>query len=178
MDTETDLILRIRSGDEAALSSLYELLGKNVYAMALQMLRNREDAEEVLQDTFVKLYQTAERFKPDLGSARAYIYTIARNECRMRLRAQRSRPYKATEFDLHDASSLFQAPTESEQETRIILGNALEHLEDEDTQLLKAAFFAGYSHAELAERMGLPLGTVKSRVRRTLLKLRELLVDA
>lgn len=178
MHTETDLMLRLHSGDEAALVSLYELLGNNVYALALQMLRNREDAEEVLQDTFVKLFQTAGRFQPELGSARAYIYTIARNEARMRLRAKKSRPSKAEGIDLHEAGSPFQAPSDVDHDARISVGKALEHLHDEDVNLLKASFFAGYSHAELSERTGLPLGTVKSRVRRALLKLRDLLVDA
>ena len=174
--TETDLIFRVRSGDEVALASLYNLLGPNVFALALHMLRNREDAEEVLQDTFVKLHQTAARFDPELGSARAYVYTIARNEARMRLRARRSRPGRA-EVDVHDAERLFPAPAAVDPDARITLGKALEHLHSEDAGLLQASFFQGYSHAELSEQTGLPLGTVKSRLRRALSKLRDLLVD-
>ena len=173
---EADLIFRIRSGDEVALASLYKLLGPNVFALALHMLRNREDAEEVLQDTFVKLYQTAERFDPELGSAKAYVYTIARNEARMRLRARKSRPGKA-DLDVHAADSLFPA-AHIDADVSMVVEAALEHLHHEDANLLQASFFQGYSHAELSEQTGLPLGTVKSRVRRALLKLRALLVDA
>ena len=177
MHTETELMLRLQSGDDSALAGLYDALGPNVYALALQMLSNREDAEEVLQDTFGKLYQNVTRFDPELGSARAYIYTIARNEARMRLRAKRSRPSKAESYDLYDATSPFKAPNKVDHDLRISLGKALEHLHDDDAKLLKASFFEGYSHAELSEQTGLPLGTVKSRVRRALLKLREVLVD-
>ncbi|MCA9835382.1 MAG: sigma-70 family RNA polymerase sigma factor [Trueperaceae bacterium] len=177
MDTEEQLILGLQSGDEASLARLYELLSNQVYALALQMLRNREDAQEVLQDTFVKLYQNAERFKPEFGSARAYIYTIARNECRMRLRAKQSRPQKLADIDLHDPASSFGDGHETDHDVRITVAKALEHLETEDQHLLKASFYEGYSHAELADQTGMPLGTVKSKVRRALLKLRDFLGD-
>jgi RNA polymerase sigma-70 factor (ECF subfamily) len=174
MDTESQLIIRLQSGDDAALAKLYELLASNVYSLALQMLRNHEDAEEVLQDSFVKLHQNAERFNPDFGSARAYLYTIARNEARMRLRAKQSRPNKLAEIDLHDPSSSFEAQT-TDHDARIVVASALEHLESSDKHLLEAAFFQGYSHQELSDQTGLALGTVKSRLRRALLKLREVL---
>ena len=177
MPTETELMLRLQSGDDAALAGLYEVLGSHVYALALQMLRNREDAEEVLQDSFVKLHHSAARFDPEMGSVRAYLYTIARNEARMRLRAKRSRPKKSASYDLHEPNSSFRAPSKDDHDLRISLDGALEHLNAEDAHLLKASFFQGYTHAELSEQTGLPLGTVKSRVRRALLKLRDMLVD-
>lgn len=177
MGTETDLILRLQAGDDAALKDLYDLLADNIYALARQMLGSREDAEEVLQDTFLKLHSSAERFNPDLSSGRAYVYTIARNEARMRLRAGRSRPVKAN-IDLHDAASTFSDPYKKDHETHLAVKRALAHLHVEDAQLLKASFFEGYSHAELSEQTGLPLGTVKSRIRRAFGKLRERLEDA
>jgi RNA polymerase sigma-70 factor (ECF subfamily) len=177
MDTEEQLIIRLQSGDETSLAKLYDLLSNQVFSLALQILRNREDAQEVLQDTFVKLYQNAERFNPEFGSARAYIYTIARNESRMRLRAKQSRPQKLADIDLHDPSSSFEANQVTDHDSRITVAKALEHLGSEDQHLLKASFFEGYSHAELAEQTGMPLGTLKSKVRRALLKLRDLLGD-
>ncbi len=77
MDQEAELILRLRQQDEHALKVLYERLSGNVYALALRMLKRGEDAEEVVQDAFVKLFDHAQRFDPSKGSARAYLYTIA-----------------------------------------------------------------------------------------------------
>ena len=178
MGTETDLILRLRSGDDAALKALYDHLAHNVYALAWQMLKSREDAEEVLQDTFLKLYETASRFDPDLSSGKAYVYTIARNEARMRLRARRARPVKVGDVDLHSSTSAFAHPHKPDHETHVTLEKVLGHLHAEDAHLLRASFFEGYSHAELSHQTGLPLGTVKSRIRRALQKLRESLEDA
>ena len=168
-------MLRLQSGDDTALAELYALLANNVYALALHMLRNREDAEEVLQDTFIKLHQNAHHYKSNLGSVKAYAYTIARNEARMRLRKQQSRPHKADTYDVHDGSL---SATTTDPDTHLSVQTALELLPTEEAQLLKASFFDGYSHAELSEQTGMPLGTLKSRIRRALLKLRDALVDA
>jgi RNA polymerase sigma-70 factor, ECF subfamily len=174
MDTEDQLILRLAAGDELALALLYEQLSGHVYGLVLQLVKSREDAEEIVQDTFVKLARTAERFNPDLGSARAYLYTIARNEALMRLRARRSRPVSETSIDLHDPGSKF-SQAEADHDTRIAVAAAFDRLDPSDAALLKAAFYEGFSHGELAESKGIALGTVKSRLRRALLKLRDML---
>lgn len=169
MDTESELMVRVAEGDEIALGRLYERLGGNVFALALHMLGDREDAEEVLQDSFVNLYRSARRFDPALGSVRAYTYTIARNQARMRLRKRRSRlPTEPLEEREPTAPATDNA-------TAIALNGALARLEHDEVRLLEATFFDGFSHMELAERTGLPLGTLKSRIRRALLKLRGLL---
>lgn len=170
------LIARIQEGDETALAELYRRLSANVYALALRMLQSREEAEEVLQDTFLKLYRNAERFDPQLGSSRAFIYTIARNEALDRLRARKARPQKAAGWDLHAPSSSMAAASDDPL-PRVMLERVLTQLEEEEEQLLQLAFFWGYSHADIAELMSLPLGTVKSKLRRTLTKLRRQLED-
>ena len=174
MDSELELMRRIQKGDEFALAQLYERFSSNVYALAFEMLRNHEDAEEVRQDTFVYLFKRADRFDPERGSVRAYAYTVARSESLMRLRNKRSRPVKAAEIDLHDAASAFPA-TDADHETQLYVRHALSQLQADDAKLLEASFLQGCTHAELAERTGLQLGTLKSRIRRALLKLRELL---
>lgn len=175
MDSELELMRRIQRGDEFSLAQLYARLSSNVYALAFEILRNHEDAEEVRQDTFVYLFKRANRFDPERGSVRAYTYTIARSESLMRLRNKRSRPVKASEIDLHDAASPFPATGNTDHETRLFVRHALSQLQADDARLLEASFLQGYTHAELAERTGLQLGTLKSRIRRALLKLRELL---
>ena len=172
MDDETTLVIRLLQGDETALQDLYERLSRQVFSLALQMLNNRQDAEEVLQDTFVKL-TTHNSFNPSYGSARAYIYTIARNECLMRLRTKGSRP-QLSNIDIHEN------PLEAELndiDTALTVKQALAKLETLDAKHLKASFYWGYTHDELSQQTGLPLGTVKSRLRRALLRLRDLLDD-
>lgn len=179
MDPEAELIVRMQRGDEAALKNLYDLLSSNVFALARQMLGGAEDAEEVVQDTFVKVYENADRFDPGKGSARAWTYTIARNACRMRLRARGSRPRKADAVDLHEPGAPFEAPPGGAGHVeRLTVQAALARLEHDEAALLTASFFDGYSHREIADRLDAPLGTVKSRIRRALLKLRDFLDDA
>lgn len=173
MDTESELVRRLAHGDESALGRLYERLGPNVFALALHMLGNREDAEEVLQDSFVKLYRNAGRFDPELGSARAYLYTIARNEARMRLRRNRGRPKHRSLDDGEAAPEVAASNGDA-----VLLSGALASLDADEVKLLRATFFDGFSHAELAESTGLPLGTLKSRIRRALRKLRGLMGES
>jgi RNA polymerase sigma-70 factor, ECF subfamily len=170
MDDEASLVIRLARGDEAALQDLFDRLSRQVFSLALDMLQNRQDAEEVLQDVFVKLV-SHNGFNPNYGSARAYIYTIARNECLMRLRAKGSRPL-LSDLDIHEHP--LENPSK-DYDTSLTVQSALAKLEALDAKLLRASFYWGYTHDELAAQTGLPLGTVKSRVRRALLKLRDLL---
>lgn len=175
---EAELILRIARGDTAALRELYDALSGNVFALAIQMTDSREDAEEVVQDTFVNVHDNADRYDPARGSARAWIYTIARNECRMRLRKRSSRPKKADAVDLHEPGVPLAAdPVGASHEDRIVVQRALNRLDDDEADLLEMAYFGGFSHREIADTTDRPLGTIKSRIRRALLKLRDFLDD-
>jgi RNA polymerase sigma-70 factor (ECF subfamily) len=175
VDAELELLRRVGTGDEAALRALYQLLSRNVMALALQVVGRREDAEEVVQDTFVAVHRQAARFDPSRGSVRAWVYTIARNEARMRLRARSSRPV-ADGADVHDPAFDHGAPSGAGAAVdRVLVERALAELAPDDVRILRDAFFAGFSHSELAEREGTPLGTMKSRLRRALLKARDAL---
>ncbi|WP_052351689.1 RNA polymerase sigma factor, partial [Deinococcus pimensis] len=99
MDTEVELMLRLRARDEAALSELHGLLSGHVHALALRMLGSREEAEEVVQDTFVRIFERARQYRPELGSPRAFVYTVARHEALSRLRARSARPQRAAGTD-------------------------------------------------------------------------------
>jgi len=181
VDAEAQLVRRVRDGDAGALRELYDALGRNVLALAYRMTGSREDAEEVLQDTFVKVHDAAARFDPSRGSVRAWIYSIARNDCRMRLRARRSRPVKADGVDVANPGVPLGARPDGPHGTgahpadRLTVQEAFEALSHDEARLLEAAFFGGYSHAELAEADGVPLGTIKSRIRRAMSKARDAL---
>ena len=181
VDAEAQLVRRVRDGDAGALRELYDALGRNVLALAYRMTGSREDAEEVLQDTFVKVHDAAARFDPARGSVRAWIYSIARNDCRMRLRARRSRPMTADGVDVANPGVPLGAHPAGPHGTgahpvdRMTVQQAFAALSSDEARLLEAAFFGGYSHAELAKADGVPLGTIKSRIRRAMSKARDAL---
>ncbi|GGJ59995.1 RNA polymerase sigma factor [Deinococcus roseus] len=166
MDTETHLLLRLSGGDENALRELYDQLRSRVYTLALEMLKNPQDAEEVLQDTFVKLYHHAREFRPQIHAPKAFIYTIARHECLNRIRAREARPVNAG-LDLSEHDHLASVPF-SHPENRITVDHAMHHLNELDQHLIHDSFFQGYTHDELSSRYRLPLGTIKTRLRRAL----------
>lgn len=179
MDEEAQWIVRLQQDDDRALKELYDRLSGNVFALAKQMLWSREDAEEIVQDTFVNVYESAHRFDPTKGSARAWVYTIARNACKMRLRAKDSRPKKQDGIDLHEPGVPVAAPKLGASHVdRLTVQQAFDHLDDDEVAMLRASFFDGYSHGEIADRTDTPLGTVKSRIRRAMLKVRDFLADA
>ncbi len=171
---DADLARSLASGDESALRHLYERHGGLVLALASRMLGSREEAEEVLHDTFYKLWLNADRFDPERAAVRTYLYALARNLCLSRLRARRSRPVRA---DLDEQSAAYKVALSSDPDPvpALLASRALGSLDDEERLLVEEAFYGGWSHGELAERHGLPLGTVKSRIRRALTRMRNVL---
>ena len=174
MDPEAALLARASQGDEAALSELYDRLSTKVYTLVFQLMGSREEAEEVLQETFYKLFNMDTGYHTWERSPRAFIYTLARNEAHSRLRKRQSRPVKADAWDVHDPGVPFEA-AERDVTTRLWLERGLARLSDEERGLLEHAYFLGYSYAEIAELEEKPLGTVRSKIRRALLKLREIM---
>jgi RNA polymerase sigma-70 factor, ECF subfamily len=171
MDGEARLLSAVARGDEDAFLELYDGLAPALLAFALRQLSVKEDAEEVVQDTFVRLVRTADRFDPRLGSVKSLAYTIARNLIRSRWRAEGARP-KSTAYDLGSDPLAPGHDPRSEQDARVMANTALATLDPLDRALVEAAFLSGHSHGELAADFGMPLGTVKSRLRRALLRLR------
>lgn len=174
MDEETILMARLHFGDADALAELYSRLGPHVYALSHALLHSREEAEEVLQDTFARLGGGRHGYRPVLGSPRAFIYTMARNASLSRLRARGARP-ATLDPDLVPPESL--AAPAADLETRLTVQSALRHLPDRDQDLLLDAFFGGLSHPEIAVRRQLPLGTVKTRLRRAMQAMRRRLEE-
>lgn len=167
------LIVQLQGGDAGALSSLYDAFASVTYRVCLRMLVSPEDAEEVLQDTFLRLDAQAGRYDPARGTVQTFVLTLAHHLCLERLRARRARP-QAQDGALNDPAFDLPAPAATHDPLdQVLIDAALSALPASDRQLLEDMFFGGYTHAELTVRTGLPLGTVKSRLRRALLKLRE-----
>ncbi|GIW36988.1 MAG: putative RNA polymerase sigma E protein [Meiothermus sp.] len=172
VEPDTALLSCLAKGDERALEELYRRYSPSLYALLLRMLQSREEAEEILQDSFVQLYREAARYQPERGSVTAFLFTIGRNLALSRLRSRKARPQKLEDHDLHSPDQELGLWREDDPTDRILVRRALQRLEPSDRQLLEEAFFDGFSHSELAERHQLPLGTIKTRLRRALLKLR------
>lgn len=170
--SDAELVARVAQGSEDALGELFERHAGSVAALAQRMLGDRRDAEEVVQDTFLSLHRHAAAFDGRRASMRTYLYAIARNLCLTRLRKRASRPLPAHGSDPHDAAFQAAVGVDHDPLPAILVRGALESLAQDERELLEAAFYGGFSHRELADIHALPLGTVKSRLRRALGKLR------
>ncbi len=118
-------MLWVARGDERALEELYRRYGGAVYALLLRMLGSREEAEEVLQDTFVQIHREASRYVIERGTVTAFTFTIARNLAISRLRSRKARPQKNEDHDLHDPDQELGLWREDDPTDRIVLGRVM-----------------------------------------------------
>lgn len=178
ISSETELLQQVGQQNETALMALYERYGAMVYSLCLRVLRQPGLAEEVTQDVFLKLWRQPERWDPSLGQFSSWLLTISRNAAIDRLRREgRQAP---AEWGMLEESQEPAASTVlfgAEQATWLdgqLLRKLLLRLPPEQRRLIELAFFEGYSHSELAAALHLPLGTVKTRLRTGMQKLRQL----
>lgn len=155
------------SGDELALESLYKDLSSLVYTMAMRALGSAADAEDVTQQTFVSAWNGRSGFDPDRGDLRGWTVGIARRRIADALEA-RSRETRRLEA-VKDVTESDDAPDASE---RVLLAYEVEALGDPRSTIISLAYFSGVTHEQIAERLSMPLGTVKSHIRRSLVELR------
>jgi RNA polymerase sigma-70 factor (ECF subfamily) len=164
---DATLLERIVARDAGSVSTLYDRHARLLFNLILRILRDRADAEDVLQEVFVAVWTRAESYNPTLGPPAAWLVRIARNRAIDRFRSNAARGRLA------DASqSVTPAAPASSPEERHDVVRALGVLPPEQRELVEQAYFMGLTHSELAARFGLPLGTVKTRVRSGLLALR------
>lgn len=171
---DSELVKAVATGNEDALREIYERHGASVMALARRMLGSREEAEEVLQDAILGLWQNASGFDPARASLRTYLFALARNRCLSRLRARRARPL-VNDLEAPDSALQLAFSVNPDPLPALLAKRALAVVDEPDRLLLEEAFFGGWSHAELASRHELPLGTLKSRLRRALQKMKEAL---
>ena len=157
---------RIAGGDKGALAEFYQKTHTAVYGFALSILKNTHDAEDVLQDTYVQVWQAALSYRPQ-GKPMAWLLTIARNLSMSRLREQ-SRTDTYVPEDWQDRLAEVTAVT---QEDRLTLHALLDALEEQERQIVTLHALAGLKHREIAALLELPLATVLSKYSRALKKL-------
>lgn len=168
---DIDLIARIVARDESAVGDLYDRHSRLIYGLILRIVRDRGEAEEILQEVFVQVWTRADTYNVQLGAPIAWLVRIGRNRAIDRLRANtvRARTVEATPLPLPVESPETRAAL-SEQERAV--ARAVAALPPDQRQLIECAYFGGLTQSELAERFGLPLGTVKTRVRTGMTTLR------
>ncbi|MCI8565431.1 MAG: RNA polymerase sigma factor [Lachnospiraceae bacterium] len=166
-DSAEHCILEIAQGKKQALADLYEQTRSAVYSYALSILKNRADAEDVLQDTYLQLWQSAGSYRPQ-GKPLAWMFTIARNLAFMRLREQK----RLAPAEPQDWSEVFAGETPEVCENRLTLRLLMETLSDEERQIVVLHIVAGLRHREIAALLKRSLPAVLSRYSRAMKKLR------
>ena len=173
-DTRADirLIERIVARDQAAVGELYDRHSRLLFGLILRIIRDRGEAEEILQEVFVLVWTRAETYNVSIGPPAAWLVRVARNRAIDRLRANNVR-LRAVESapEPEPAASPESRASLSEQQRAV--ARALESLPPDQRLLIEQAYFLGLTQSELAERFKLPLGTVKTRIRTGMLALRE-----
>lgn len=176
---QEELIRGAASGDEQALASLYEATSRTVYGLLLRILSDAPAAEEVLLDVYEQVWRQAAQYSRERGSPLAWLTTIARSRAIDRLRRGRREQQHTEPLD-SVAASAHSVESNAEEyvragEVRAVVRKALEALAPEQREVIELAYYGGMSHSEIAAARGLPLGTVKTRTRLGLIRLREML---
>lgn len=177
--SDETLVARTARGDEAAFAELYDRLGGLGYSLALRVLRSGTLAEDAVQEAFLTIWRTADRFDARRASARAWVLLQVRARAIDRVRHEQRRAGRNVALEPGDADSV-AAPVDDDAWWRLErerLQAALRTLPDRERELLELAYFEGFTQSELARRLGIPLGTVKRRTFDALGRLRVLLQE-
>ena len=174
------LITATAGGDKLAFRQLYSETSAHLFALLLRMLKRRDWAEEALQDSLLKVWRKSETYDPGKGSPSTWLFTIARHRALDLLRQKRPEDSLTVVDDEDGSSTVLDVVDEDENpEARAMEGEGMGRLErcmkgllDAERKSVMLAYYEGYTHPELASAMSAPLGTVKSWVRRGLVKLR------
>lgn len=175
LPTDAELMRRVALGDHDAFIVVYESHARAALSMALRTTRSREAAEEVVQEAFVKLWRDPESYNPARGSLRTFVQTIARNRGLDALRSQAVRSRRSTTDEgleeKHEALERTDVEATRREDAALVRA-AVGRLPQGQSLVIQLAFFAGLTHREIAAELGMPMGTVKARIRLGIDKLR------
>jgi RNA polymerase sigma-70 factor (ECF subfamily) len=175
IDADQDLISLVRERDARAFATLYDRHARAAYSLAYRMMGERQAAEDLVQEAFLKLWRGASSYRPERGNVRSWLLAIVHNQAIDQIRSSASR--RRTQEKV-EASAPKVQPSEAFSESwrnarREQVREVLKSLPEEQLKVLELAYFGGYKHAEIAELLGIPLGTVKGRMRLGLQKVRD-----
>jgi RNA polymerase sigma-70 factor (ECF subfamily) len=174
--TDAELLRQIADGDEEALSSLYDRYKSILFSLILRILHSQPEAEDILQDVFIQVWNKAGDFDEARGRPFTWLATLSRSRAIDRLRQLGSRERTATEATREAPDVVVDAEDDAiRSEQSEVVRNALAALPEEQRRTLLLAYFEGLTQTEIADKLNTPLGTVKTRMRSGMMKLRELL---
>ena len=171
-------LARVARGDQLAFAELYDRHARLVFSLALRILHERADAEDVVQEVFAQVWAQAGRYDASRGAVAAWMLMLTRSRAIDRLRARRARPETAAESETAENVADLSATQDLELLSAEQVGRlqrALKDLPEAQRTALELAYYEGLTHAEVAQRLAEPLGTVKTRIRQAVIKLREAL---
>jgi RNA polymerase sigma-70 factor, ECF subfamily len=172
--SDAELIQRAADGDRGAFEDLYRRYARPVFGLALRRLGDRGRAEDAVQETFASIWRSAASYRPDRGPGAPWLYAVARNAIVDRARSRADVPAEIPEEAARDAG-----PADRAEQGWVAwrVHRALEELPEREREVIALAYWSGLSQSEVAEFLGVPLGTVKTRTRAALNRLSELLGD-
>jgi RNA polymerase sigma-70 factor (ECF subfamily) len=170
--TDGELIQMAATGDRAALEALYARYARPVFGLALRRLGDRGRAEDAVQETFVSIWRAAKTYRPERGPGAPWLYAVARNAIVDRRRAQGPVPAEPVDEPSDDAGPDERAEASW---TAWRVHRALVELPEQERKLIELAYWGGLSQSEIADFVGIPLGTVKTRTRSALSRLADVL---
>ena len=170
-----ELIARVAEGDQSAFSQLYDLVAPRVLGLIKRLLRDHAQSEEVTQEVFLEIWQTAPRFDSHKGAVASWILTMAHRRAVDRIRASQASRNRDTKIGIRDFDSQYDNVAET-VEIRIEhekVEKAMTRLTERQRQAVTLAYYGGYSHSEVATMLELPVSTVKTRLRDGMMRLRD-----
>jgi len=184
-EEEREWMAEVQAGDKKALGKLYNRYNRILFGMIYKVLRNREESEDLLQEIFVQAWEKADQYDPTRGTVYSFLVTMTRNKA---IDRTRSKAYKNSKKDDHvindDDFSLnlsHNSPNPEENmelnERAVKVREALGSLNKKEREVLYISYFHGLSQTEISDKIDIPLGTVKYRMRQGMIKLREMLVE-
>jgi RNA polymerase sigma-70 factor (ECF subfamily) len=174
MTSDGELIQAAATGDRSAFEDLYRRYARPVFGLALRRLGDRGRAEDAVQETFASIWRSAGSYRPDRGPGAPWLYAVARNAIVDRARARTEIP-----AEIPDAAADAPGPGDRAEQSWVAwrVHRALEELPEREREVIALAYWSGLSQSEVAEFLGIPLGTVKTRTRSALGRLADVLGD-
>lgn len=178
---EVDIMRRIKNKDEQALSELYDLYNRLLYGMIFSIVKSKPEAEDILQEVFIKIWKKAGSFNQQRGNVFSWIVTLTRNRAIDRTRSKGYKNQQKTTGDINSPAINLKSEHYDPLETTILadrselVNQALSEIPEKQCKVLEIAYYRGLTQSEISDKFEIPLGTVKTRMRQGMIKLKDIL---
>lgn len=182
-DDERKLMKRIKARDAKALEELYDTYNSLLYGLVITIVKKREEAEDVLQEVFLKIWEKAHTFDESRGNVYSWIVTLTRNKAIDRIRSKGFKTQQKASTSISEPEFILEGDKYDPLETTIysnraeLVKKALDQIPENQREVIEIAYYKGMTQSEIADHLNLPLGTVKTRTRQGLIKLKDILEE-